>query len=455
MTVSTTPPSLLLSTLTVPNQQAYEKDLLLRLYVSKAHPFVKVETAPKDGSLALHMGVVDAGAGAGSSGSLVVTQRNTILRALASMYDSQRMVKTASARSALCVASAQEWMSVSRNQVTEPSFLQRLNSHLENYSFLSEDSATASLADFHVALVLLQQQAQSPLATDASSFPHVLRWLRQCHAELAHYSTQLKGTVLPDLLESIVASQSPVLPVFYNGTEDLSAVLQKSSGPLSPKGKGAPQEKQQANAQKNQQGKNNKQSGKQQQQQQQPAKKKQAQQPQQTPADYDISALDIRVGKIIKVWPHEEAEKLYCEEIDMGNGEIRKICSGLRSHYASASDLQDKLVLVVCNLKARPMKGFPSHGMVLCAVTEGDTEDARKVQLVIPPEGTKIGESVSFEGFMNDKAEPENKVAKKKILEKVAPDLKTDASGVVNWKGAKATTSAGTITSSFANAQVS
>jgi aminoacyl tRNA synthase complex-interacting multifunctional protein 1 len=39
--------------------------------------------------------------------------------------------------------------------------------------------------------------------------------------------------------------------------------------------------------------------------------------------------MDIRVGKIVKVWKHPESEKLYCEEVDMGNGEIRKIASGL------------------------------------------------------------------------------------------------------------------------------
>ena len=48
------------------------------------------------------------------------------------------------------------------------------------------------------------------------------------------------------------------------------------------------------------------------------------------PQEYDISALDIRVGKIAKLWSHPEADKLFCEEIDLG-GEmgVRTICSGL------------------------------------------------------------------------------------------------------------------------------
>ena len=44
----------------------------------------------------------------------------------------------------------------------------------------------------------------------------------------------------------------------------------------------------------------------------------------------DIGQMDIRVGKIVKVWKHPESEKLYCEEIELANGEIRKIASGLK-----------------------------------------------------------------------------------------------------------------------------
>merc|ERR1719159_1526675 len=32
----------------------------------------------------------------------------------------------------------------------------------------------------------------------------------------------------------------------------------------------------------------------------------------------DFSRFNIVVGKIVEVWPHESAEKLYCEKIDLG-----------------------------------------------------------------------------------------------------------------------------------------
>jgi hypothetical protein len=34
--------------------------------------------------------------------------------------------------------------------------------------------------------------------------------------------------------------------------------------------------------------------------------------------DFDPSKLDFRVGLIVKCWEHAEAEKLLCEEIDIG-----------------------------------------------------------------------------------------------------------------------------------------
>jgi aminoacyl tRNA synthase complex-interacting multifunctional protein 1 len=151
--------------------------------------------------------------------------------------------------------------------------------------------------------------------------------------------------------------------------------------------------------------------------------------------------MDIRVGKIIKVWPHETADKLFCEEIDLGNGEVRQIASGLRPFYKD-SDLQDRIVLVLCNLKKRSLVGFASHGMVLCA----SNADHTAVEFVVPPAGTVVGERVTFEGIDPDVApEPENKVAKKKIFEQVAPDLKTNDAGHVVWKSHVAMTSAGIV----------
>ena len=94
---------------------------------------------------------------------------------------------------------------------------------------------------------------------------------------------------------------------------------------------------------------------------------------------------------------------------------------------------------MLANLKARNLVGFPSHGMVLCA----SNADHTAVEFVSPPADAKIGERVMFGDLGEKPPEAENKVGKKKILEKVLPDLKTNADGVVVWKDQVSSTSGG------------
>lgn len=92
-------------------------------------------------------------------------------------------------------------------------------------------------------------------------------------------------------------------------------------------------------------------------------------------------------------------------------------------------------VLVLANLKARKLGGFPSHGMVLCASNAAHTE----VKFVEVPASANVGARVIFEGEgvgpVVEPLEP-NKLAKRKVFETVAPDLVTDAEGVCRFKGA-------------------
>jgi methionine--tRNA ligase beta chain len=154
-------------------------------------------------------------------------------------------------------------------------------------------------------------------------------------------------------------------------------------------------------------------------------------------ADIDISKLDIRVGVIRKVWEHPEADKLYCEEIDLGeeNG-LRQIASGLKAHYL-LEEMEGRKVLVLANLKARKLMGFPSHGMVLCA-----SSDDGKVEFIDPPADAEVGERITVAGYDGEPA-TENQVMKKKMLDLIFPDLKTDGNGVATYKGVALETSSG------------
>lgn len=78
------------------------------------------------------------------------------------------------------------------------------------------------------------------------------------------------------------------------------------------------------------------------------------------------SRLDIRVGRIVDVSRHPDADALYVEKIDLGENEPRTIVSGL-VNFVPIEEMQNRLVVVLCNLKAAKMRGIESQGMVLCA----------------------------------------------------------------------------------------
>lgn len=85
----------------------------------------------------------------------------------------------------------------------------------------------------------------------------------------------------------------------------------------------------------------------------------------------ELSLMEIRVGKIVEIAKHPEAESLYVEQVDVGESTgPRTIVSGLVA-FCKAEDLLNRKVIVLCNLKPRALKGITSHGMLLCA-SNGD-----------------------------------------------------------------------------------
>ncbi len=164
--------------------------------------------------------------------------------------------------------------------------------------------------------------------------------------------------------------------------------------------------------------------------------------------DEKFSSIDIRVGRINKVWVHPEAEKLFCEEIDLGEyssnceGGVRKIASGLRAHY-SLDEMDGRLVCVITNLKPAKLVGFVSQGMVLAA------HDAKtgKVELVTPPEGSTLGERLFLKSrdVPTSSATP-SQVSKKKLWQALAPLLRVNSEGVAACDGNALCTSKGPCT---------
>lgn len=140
----------------------------------------------------------------------------------------------------------------------------------------------------------------------------------------------------------------------------------------------------------------------------------------------DISRLDLRIGKIIEVDRHPDADALYLEKIDCGDSTgPRTVISGLVKHVP-IEEMRNRLVVVLCNLKPAKMRGILSEAMVMCASTPD------KVELIQPPENVKPGDRVVFDNYPG---EPDAQLnPKKKIWEQVAPDIKTNDEGVAVYK---------------------
>ncbi|KAG9443219.1 hypothetical protein H6P81_019073 [Aristolochia fimbriata] len=152
-------------------------------------------------------------------------------------------------------------------------------------------------------------------------------------------------------------------------------------------------------------------------------------------SEISISRLDIRVGLIMKVQKHPDADSLYVEEIDVGETSPRTVVSGL-VNYIPLEQMQNRKVCVLCNLKPATMRGIKSHAMVLAA-----SSDDHKVELVDPPQGAVVGESVSFPGYSGEPDEVLN--PKKKVWETLQTDLHTNEELVACYKDVPLTTSAG------------
>ena len=60
--------------------------------------------------------------------------------------------------------------------------------------------------------------------------------------------------------------------------------------------------------------------------------------------------------------------------------------------------MQNRLVVVLCNLKPAKLKGVESKGMVLCASIV-NKDGTKSVQPLITPEGAAPGDRVHVEGY--------------------------------------------------------
>lgn len=69
----------------------------------------------------------------------------------------------------------------------------------------------------------------------------------------------------------------------------------------------------------------------------------------------DVRKLDFRIGKIININKHPDADSLYVENIDCGEDKPRTVVSGLVNHVP-IDEMKDRIVMILCNLKPVKVK---------------------------------------------------------------------------------------------------
>ena len=95
---------------------------------------------------------------------------------------------------------------------------------------------------------------------------------------------------------------------------------------------------------------------------------------------------------VLKITKNLDADALYLEKIECGEAQPRQVISGLVKHIP-IEEMQNRMVVILCNLKPAKMRGIMSEAMVMCASTP------EKVEVLAPPSGAAPGDVVTVPGF--------------------------------------------------------
>eukprot|EP01060_Flectonema_neradi_P022085 TRINITY_DN302_c3_g1_i1.p1 TRINITY_DN302_c3_g1~~TRINITY_DN302_c3_g1_i1.p1 ORF type:complete len:444 (+),score=127.01 TRINITY_DN302_c3_g1_i1:84-1334(+) len=271
-----------------------------------------------------------------------------------------------------------------------------LNTWLECRTFLVDERL--SVADIRISFAIINLYEHVLDQNTRKPYPHLNRWL-----DTVLNQKQLRGILTP-----VMCAKSPQW-------------FKTTAKPTITKGSG----KQQPQQQQQQQGKKDKQKNDAGAKKEKPAWKKEKQPP--APAKtLDGGDIDLRVGHIVEVKKHPNADSMYVEQIDVGEEKPREICSGLVKHM-SAEALNGKNVIVMCNLKPAPLRGIVSAGMVMCS-----TDADGNVALVTAPAGAVAGDKLSLAKY-DKEGDKVNPIPKKQV-DPLLAELHTNEKGNCCWK---------------------
>jgi methionyl-tRNA synthetase len=103
-----------------------------------------------------------------------------------------------------------------------------------------------------------------------------------------------------------------------------------------------------------------------------------------TPLNIDeFNKVELKVGLIRDCAPVAGSDKLLHSQVDLGEGRLRSIVSGVAPRFSPA-DLIGQRVIVVSNLRPTKLRGVLSEGMILFAESEKGFELVKIPESVLP-----------------------------------------------------------------------
>ncbi|KAJ8771160.1 hypothetical protein K2173_023485 [Erythroxylum novogranatense] len=312
-----------------------------------------------------------------------------------------------------------------------------LNDELALKSVILGNGFTPSEADV-ILFALLHSCVIGLSQIDREKLPHVLRWMDYIQ-NVEGFGKLFERILLEkDGFEPQWPSSKGVVKLDVDSNAKKTAENSKTADPKTAEKSNAGQNVKKGDSKKNATGDKEPALGK---------KKLPEPEPVEKDKELSVSLLKIQVGIIRKASKHPSADSLLVEEIDVGEPKPRQVVSGL-AKYCSPDELLNRRVVLITNVKPGKLRDVMSEGLVLCA----SSEDHTVVEPLIPPEGAKIGEQISFSGV---DGKPEDVLnPKKKQLEKITPYLLTDDNGVATFKGIPFMTSGGPCVSSIPKASI-
>jgi len=107
----------------------------------------------------------------------------------------------------------------------------------------------------------------------------------------------------------------------------------------------------------------------------------------------DFARLDLRIARIVECTAVEGSDKLLRLSLDVGEGRLRQVFSGIKSAYRP-EDLTGKLTVLAANLAPRKMRFGVSEGMVLAA-SHADSSVDDGLYILEPSSGAQPGMRIS------------------------------------------------------------